>query len=323
MLEGFLTFLVGICVLMDNPADDLECHIVEMFYSITGVWCILLCVTRFAYLYVTILKDNINNGYLYKISELLLDPTNQSQIDKGHMYFFGVVLSSISGIYSLGYYILLSKVCGYNFTAVAAVMNYIGLIFVTIYGIQVVRNKVKDNIGMSTELLGNVICMWLMFVVYLCWSISTANSYYWLPIGECLVNILFCLYFPILKLLHIKYRKRKPNSKIEILQEYDLHLHDVCKHCQCQEISKFIDKYAEYNNKKYKFEEIVQQFIVVGSKFELNIDYNLKRQILELHDGMEVEHNYFMEQIFLEVRVLIVELELQVPNSHVVSVTRP
>ena len=307
MLEGFLTFLVGTFGLMDNPAAEVECHIIETLYSITGVWCILLCVTRFAYLYVTILKDNVNNGYLYKISELLLDSADQSQIDKKHLHFLGVVLSCISGIYSLGYYILISKVCGYNFTAAAAVMNYIGLIFVTIYGIQVVRNKVKDNIGMSTELLGNIICMWLLFVVYLCWSISTANPYYWLPIGECLVNIFFCLYFPILKLIQLK---RKPSSKEKILQEYDLHLHDICKHCHCQEISKFIDKYTEYINKKFTFDEIVQLFIVAGSKFELNIDYNLKRQILELNDGMQAEHNYFMEQIYLEVRVLIVELEL-------------
>ena len=309
MLEAFFMMIVSMIEVLDWPTKAyLGCTRIDTISTVIGTWCVALTVTRYAYLYSTVFRNKPKgDNFWFHLSSVLVE---NSRIKTVALLSLISAMTTISVTYSVLFYVITGESCGAKFTMVAIVLSYLGIICVFGFTVQLIKFKVKDKIGMSTELISNCASLFLIICVYYI-SKMFVSGFDWSTLAFCTTNMFFCLYFPNFKLIHYNMRRKRKTrenwSTVIIPGNFDLI--NICKIHLCEEMAHFIDKYNEYKKGNCTFDEIVNLFVISGSPFELNINSSSKIKMIKAGRGIVIEEQeLILDLVYIEVCIILKEI---------------
>ena len=261
--------------------------------------CIILAIIRMSYLFGVVLDIEKRKEFgLGALNSVFWAGNSIKKRNCGVIIFLGGFLSFA---YSLLWYILSNKMdttyesgCHWKPALMAYILNLIAFILCFCFAIQLLRHKVKDRIGMSKEVILNMLCLFLVILIYFIAFLFGKNNVNWLAFTESCVNIFFCLYFPIFQVYFFNKHTSLNKGKVDTLiipQDYDLP--SICRQYLCEEIVFFLQSYDKYKKGLATFEEMRDFFIIPGSPMELNIDFEVKKRIMRMgYSQIEKEESF-------------------------------
>ena len=201
----------------------------------------------------------------------------------------------------------------YGETYFAEYLNYLLGFILLMFTFQLIRYKIKDQIGMTMELILYTLSLALVIIVYL--GIFGSFDHRMITI-EGLVSMFYGLYFPVF----IHYRHVSYSSSIEKHERVsltDIRVTALCKKFYCQENSQFLDRYKDYKNKEVSYEALIRTFIEEGSIYELNITNDTRVNVLQsTAETVDTALMVVYEEIALLIRQNILPY-IENPNANV------
>ena len=276
----FITLMITVIFNYKFFDEYVSCEVYQIFLSCTSINAFLTLIARMSFTYNYLLKKELFNRFGLSMFCRIFWSANNS-LKKKNVFAIVIIANMLNigniigyDIYSNVYYRKTTDCSGHSIYFITY-FNYAILFLFLLYSAQFIRYRIKDEIWLSYELVLFTIGLILAIIVpYL------VLSYFgnWTVFCEAAVTLFFGLYFPIIVHIRHAHKLRTVSSKATLLSDIRM---ELCKKFYCEENALFLDSYELYTSGQYDEELLVQNYIVAGAPYELNISFDLRMSVLK------------------------------------------
>ncbi len=299
-----------LCIFTFDPefAAILTCEYSESLISGLSLISISLMLARMSFVYKYLIHNDVKRSKYNVLSFISRIYWTKSNNLRKKRVFAGSVTLALLSVANVVFYHSVENIWNVGYPACndfdgetyfAEFTNIFMGIVLLAFTFELIRYKIKDQIGMTVEVIAYTLSISIVIVGYLA---LFGRFDHIMILLEGYVSLFYGLYFPVF--IHWRHASVSNLEKSVKISLTDLRVTKLCKEFYCEENSLFIEKYNEYCKKKVSYKYIIDMFIEEGSLNELNITSDTRESALLAKTEQEMKEALMVvyEEIVLIIR---------------------